>query len=226
MLSGPPAAPPRRAAATCRARRARAAAIRSRSSWTSRPAAKPLPGSDAEAAQSRIRSCATTASWWSPRMSCSCFATATKRAPRLAELVGGEIGRVARALDRDAGRVQRLVLGVVAERRERPAHPLRLAVEDLRQRRLVPGQRRRRRGLEPVEQREVAVAAERLDDVAVGGRALLLERLEQARRRLGVVAERRDLGPQPVEHDVEVARRAEVAAEPAELLAQRRRPTR
>ena len=140
------------------------------------------------------------------------------------ELVGREIRRVAGPLDRDPRGVQRVVLRVLAERLERAPHPLRLAAEDRRQRRLVAGQRRRGSRLEPVEEREVAVAAERLDDVAVGGRALLGERVQQARRRGSVAAERGDLRPQAADHHVEVARGAEVAAEPADLLAQRRRP--
>ena len=138
--------------------------------------------------------------------------------------MGREIRRVARPLDRDARGVQRVVLGIVSERLERAAHPLRLPMEDRRERRLVTGQRRCGSCFEPVEQREVAVAAERLDDVTVGGRALLLERLQQARRGAGVAAERSDLRPQAAEHDVEVARRAEMPAEPADLRAQRRRP--
>ena len=97
-------------------------------------------------------------------------------------------------------------------------------MEDLRQRLLLARQRRLGSGLEPVEQREVAIAAQRLDDVPVGIGAVGLEPREQACRRLCVVAERGHLCPQPVEHHVEVARRAEVAAEPAELLAQRLRP--
>ena len=158
------------------------AAIRSRSSCTSRPAANPLSGSVADSAHSRIRSCATTASWWSPRMSCSCFATATNFAPRLAELVRGEIRGVARPLDGDPGSMQRVVLGIVAELRERAAHPLRLAVEDLRQRLLLARERRLGCGFEPVEQREVAIALQRLDDVAVCVGAIGLEPREQARR--------------------------------------------
>ena len=77
------AALPCRAAPTCRARlpgqppsgRARAARA-GRRRMRSR-------ASGADSAHSLIRSCATTASWWSPRMSCSCFATATNFAPGL-----------------------------------------------------------------------------------------------------------------------------------------------
>ena len=79
-------------------------------------------------------------------------------------------------------------------------------------------------GFEPVEQREVPVAPERLGDVAIGGRALVLECLEQACRALTVCPERLDLLAETAEHDVEVPRRPEVPAEPAELLAERLGP--
>ena len=97
-------------------------------------------------------------------------------------------------------------------------------MEDLRQRPLLARERRLGSGLEPVEQREVAIAPQRLDDIPIGVGAVVLEPREQACRRLCVVSERRHLCPQPVEHHVEVARRPEMAAEPAELLPERLGP--
>ena len=97
-------------------------------------------------------------------------------------------------------------------------------MEDLRQRLLLARERRLGSGFEPVEQREVAIAPQRLGDIPVGVGAVGLEPGEQARCRLGVVSERRHLGAQPLEHHVEVARRPEMAAEPAELLAERLGP--
>ena len=107
---------------------------------------------------------------------------------------------------------------------ERPPHPLRLAVEHRRERRLVAGQRGRRGRLEALEQREVARVAEHLDDVTVGRLPLLLERDEKPCCTLAVRLERRDLAAQPIEHDVEIARGPEMPAQPAELLAQRHGP--
>ncbi len=47
------------------------------------PAGGERPRRVDEATHARIRASAKTASWWSPRMSCSCFAIATNRSPGL-----------------------------------------------------------------------------------------------------------------------------------------------
>ncbi len=97
-------------------------------------------------------------------------------------------------------------------------------MEDLCQRRRVACQGRCRGGLDSVEQGTIALAAERGDDVLVGGCALLLERGEQPRCRRRDRAETVDLGAESIQHHVEVARRTEVPAEPGELLPQRGGP--
>ena len=94
-------------------------------------------------------------------------------------------------------------------------------MEDRGQWCLVPRQRWSHRGFEPVEKREVPIAAERVGDITVRGSALLLERLEQARRSIGIGPESTDLRPEAGQHDVEVAGRAEMPTEPSELLSQR-----
>jgi len=90
--------------------------------------------------------------------------------------------------------VEILVRRFLGERVERLPHLLRLFLEDLRQRAPVARERRRRRGLDAVEKRVVPVAVERLGDVAIRGRPLLVERPESARSPVAVLTEFLDLG--------------------------------
>ena len=148
---------------------------------------------------------------------------------RATELVGRELRCVARALDPDPRRVQLVVGRAAPEGRDRLACPPPLGSQERGERRRL-GRRRRRLRLgdvvEPVEEGEVAIAGERLDHRAAGGGPLRVELREERRRFDSVVAEGGDVGREPAREHVEVARRPERAAEPAELGPQRLGPRR
>ena len=85
--------------------------------------------------------------------------------------------------------------------------------------------RRPRRALELLEQRQVALAAQRRDRAGVGGTAILLDELDQpVGSRAVVPLETGRLGAEVLEEHIGVAQRAELAGEPLELVAKRLAP--
>src|SRR5437899_1242715 len=77
---------------------------------------------------------------------------------------------------------------------------------------------------EPVEKSEVALVRERRDCLRVRVRSFLLERRHQLTGGLAFRPQRRDVALEMLDEDVEVARRTERRAEPAELGAEPLRP--
>ena len=112
---------------------------------------------------------------------------------------------------------------IVAQPAHGLAQPSELAPGDvLDTNRLVDDRRRLNTGLDPVEQCEIALALEGLDEQLAVAFAFGFEEREQAPERpLLASLEPRGVVTEVLDEDVEVADRAEGAAEPGELRAER-----
>ena len=118
--------------------------------------------------------------------------------------------------------------GSCAERAHRLSQPPELAPRQRLQRLICRLQRRRLRlGVQALDQGDEARLAERLQERRPVGRVLGLERAQEAQERALIGgAEQVGIRPQVIDQHVEIAHRAERAAEPAQLGPQRPHPVR